>query len=81
MSLRIVRLQPTYLCFFVTQRGFDRGFDRDRGSKVLSALAVIGTEGPVVYLPTCVTRTMGPARGDENNEPVHAKLLSIFDKA
>jgi hypothetical protein len=35
----------------------------------------------VVYMPTCVTRTMGPARGDEQTEPVHDKLLSLFSKA
>lgn len=37
----------------------------------------------VVYLPACVTRSMGPARGDADakGEPVHAKFLSILDKA
>jgi Fe-S oxidoreductase len=35
----------------------------------------------VVYMPTCVTRTMGPARGDEQTEAVHDKLLSLFSKA
>ena len=37
----------------------------------------------VVYLPSCVTRSMGPARGDAdaNGEPVHAKFLSILEKA
>ena len=37
----------------------------------------------VVYLPSCVTRSMGPARGDDdaNGEAVHAKFLSLLDKA
>jgi len=37
----------------------------------------------VVYLPSCVTRSMGPARGDEAaaGEPVHAKFLSLLNKA
>ena len=34
----------------------------------------------VVYLPSCVTRMMGPARSDSEREPVHAKLMSIFAK-
>ena len=35
----------------------------------------------VVYLPSCVTRMMGPSRGDPESEPVHDKLLSLFGKA
>jgi D-lactate dehydrogenase len=35
----------------------------------------------VVYLPSCVTRMMGPSRGDPELEPVHDKLLSLFGKA
>jgi len=35
----------------------------------------------VVYMPTCVTRTMGPARGDTETGSVHDKLLSLFEKA
>jgi D-lactate dehydrogenase len=34
----------------------------------------------VVYMPSCVTRMMGPARSDSETEPVHAKLLSILRK-
>lgn len=40
-----------------------------------------GTRKKVVYLPTCVTRTMGPARGDENTDAVHQKMNSLLDKA
>lgn len=32
-------------------------------------------------MPSCVTRMMGPARTDSETEPVHAKLLSILQKA
>lgn len=35
----------------------------------------------VVYLPSCVTRMMGPSRGDPESESVHEKLLSLFGKA
>jgi len=37
----------------------------------------------VVYLPSCVTRMMGPARNDAaaGEEAVHAKLMSVFEKA
>ena len=35
----------------------------------------------VVYLPSCVTRMMGPAAGDYENDSVHSKLMSIMEKA
>ena len=37
----------------------------------------------VVYLPSCVTRMMGPSRGDEaaGDDAVHAKFLSLLEKA
>ena len=37
----------------------------------------------VVYLASCVTRMMGPARGDEDagEDAVHAKLISLLEKA
>ncbi len=35
----------------------------------------------VVYMPACVTRMMGPARGDTETASVHEKLLSLFEKA
>jgi len=37
----------------------------------------------VVYLPSCVTRMMGPARGDEaaGDDAVHAKFMSLLSKA
>lgn len=35
----------------------------------------------VVYLPSCVTRMMGPAAGDYETASVHEKLMSLFDKA
>lgn len=35
----------------------------------------------VVYLPSCVTRMMGPAAGDSQTASVHEKLMSLFDKA
>jgi len=35
----------------------------------------------VVYVPACVTRIMGPSRGDNQQASVHEKLLSLFSKA
>ena len=37
----------------------------------------------VVYLPSCVTRMMGPSRGDEaaGDDAVHTKFFSLLDKA
>lgn len=35
----------------------------------------------VVYLPSCVTRMMGPALSDTQKASVHEKLLSVFNKA
>jgi D-lactate dehydrogenase len=40
-----------------------------------------GLKRQVVYAPACVTRMMGPARGDTETESVHEKLLSLFNKA
>jgi len=35
----------------------------------------------VVYFPSCVTRAMGPARGDPEERAVSQAMLSILDKA
>lgn len=35
----------------------------------------------VVYLPSCVTRMMGPSLADTERESVHEKMLSLFSKA
>lgn len=40
-----------------------------------------GVERKVVYLPTCVTRMMGPSLPDPERASVHEKLLSLFNKA
>ena len=47
-----------------------------------SALAGGEERKKVVYLPSCVTRAMGPSRGDDDaaGEAVHAKLFSLIDK-
>lgn len=34
----------------------------------------------VVYVPACVTRIMGPSKGDDQQASVHEKLLSLFAK-
>ena len=34
----------------------------------------------VVYMPTCVTRMMGPSRSDSERASVHQKMLSLFAK-
>lgn len=35
----------------------------------------------VVYLPSCVTRMMGPAASDIQQDSVHDRLMSLFAKA
>eukprot|EP00887_Chlorella_sp_A99_P004004 scaffold11.g4004.t1 len=40
-----------------------------------------GIPRKVVYVPACVTRIMGPARGDAVQQSVHEALLSLFAKA
>lgn len=40
-----------------------------------------GVPRKVVYVPSCVTRMMGPAGSDTETASVHEKLMSLFDKA
>ena len=40
-----------------------------------------GMKRQVVYMPSCVTRMMGPSLSDTERASVHEKMLSIFDKA
>jgi D-lactate dehydrogenase len=40
-----------------------------------------GLPRKVVYLPSCVTRMMGPSLSDTETSSVPDKLLSIFAKA
>lgn len=59
-----------------------------KGAKPLPALvtnptgAVANDRMPrkVVYVPACVTRMMGPARGDPKESDVKDSLMSVFDK-
>ncbi|KAG2497441.1 hypothetical protein HYH03_004596 [Edaphochlamys debaryana] len=44
-------------------------------------VAAGGIPRRVVYMPSCVTRMMGPAAGDTETAPVHDKLMSLFGKA
>jgi D-lactate dehydrogenase len=46
---------------------------------VLSALVLSALQ--VVYLPSCVTRMMGPCASDYETASVHDKLMSLFGKA
>ena len=40
-----------------------------------------GLKRQVVYMPSCVTRMMGPSLSDTERASVHEKMLSIFEKA
>ena len=41
-----------------------------------------GGSGPkVVYFPSCIARTMGPARGDRDQRQVFEAMLSVLEKA
>lgn len=57
-----------------------------RGAKALPTPKPVeqtapGIERKVVYLPSCVTRMMGPARGDSTEKSVHEAMLSVMEKA
>merc|ERR1719247_451227 len=59
-----------------------------RGAKALAVPPPLPAEladekKRVVYLPSCVTRMMGPSRGDADagDDAVHAKFLSLLEKA
>ena len=57
-----------------------------RGAKRLSVPPppeVTDLRKRVVYLPSCVTRMMGPSRGDDaaGDDAVHAKFFSLLQKA
>jgi D-lactate dehydrogenase len=43
--------------------------------------AARGIPRQVVYLPSCVTRMMGPSASDSETASVHEKLMSLFGKA
>ncbi|KAK9821918.1 hypothetical protein WJX81_005753 [Elliptochloris bilobata] len=47
-----------------------------------AAPAAVAGQAPrkVVYMPTCVTRMMGPSSSDAERGSVHQKLLSLFAK-
>jgi len=40
-----------------------------------------GIPRKVVYVPSCVTRMMGPSMSDTETQSVHQKLMSLFEKA
>jgi D-lactate dehydrogenase len=42
---------------------------------------VPGIPRKVVYMPSCVTRMMGPSASDKETAAVHEKLMSLFAKA
>jgi hypothetical protein len=46
-----------------------------------AAAAARGIPRQVVYLPSCVTRMMGPSASDNETASVHEKLMSLFGKA
>jgi D-lactate dehydrogenase len=46
-----------------------------------TAAAARGIPRQVVYLPSCVTRMMGPSASDNETASVHEKLMSLFGKA
>ncbi len=46
-----------------------------------TAMEATGIPRKVVYVPSCVTRMMGPAATDSETASVHEKLMSLFSKA
>ena len=49
-------------------------------SAAAAATAAKGIPRQVVYLPSCVTRMMGPSASDTETASVHEKLMSLFGK-
>jgi D-lactate dehydrogenase len=39
------------------------------------------SNGKVVYFPACVSRTMGPAKNDPHQDPLHERMRSLLEKA
>ena len=39
-----------------------------------------GIERKVVYVPTCVTRMMGPSLSDTETGSVHMKIMNLLEK-
>jgi D-lactate dehydrogenase len=53
-----------------------------RGAAKLKAPSAAEATAPkVVYFATCVSRSMGPARGDIEDASIHEKTLSLLEKA
>ncbi|TVT50665.1 MAG: FAD-binding oxidoreductase [Sedimenticola thiotaurini] len=54
-----------------------------RAAKKLDRVATrpIKQNGTVVYFPSCVSRTMGPAKGDPYQDDLHQVMLSLMKKA
>ena len=57
-------------------RWMPRGID---GPRPPSAKRAAGAQA--VYFPSCISRTMGPARGDPDRDPLHAVTLRLLEKA
>lgn len=38
-------------------------------------------DAQAVYFPSCISRTMGPAQGDPDRDPLHAVTLRLLEKA
>ncbi len=45
------------------------------------SVSVSGYRDKVVYFPTCVNRTMGPAKGDRYQDSLHGCISSLLEKA
>jgi D-lactate dehydrogenase len=56
-------------------RWIPRGIDGPRPPSAYRA----GSQA--VYFPSCINRTMGPARGDPDRDPLHAVTLRLLEKA
>lgn len=53
-----------------------------KGARVQQLSDIItGSSRTVVYFPSCIVRSMGPARNDLDQRPVFAAMLSVLSKA
>ena len=57
-------------------RYMPRGVDAPAGNTVRHSAPL-----QVVYFPSCISRTMGPAKGDPDKKPLHEVTLRVLQKA
>ncbi|MCW8889149.1 MAG: FAD-binding oxidoreductase [Sedimenticola sp.] len=61
--------------------GWTTAMPRAAGRLKKDQLPTKARNGTVVYFPSCVSRTMGPAKADPFQDDLHQAMISLLDKA